>query len=97
VPGKSKEYQSLDVVVLHSMVINKLSGDCMDDGNVAYVKDKESAIASVDTGEYQLALFLAPAKLSQLKTLSLNHEKMPQKSTYFWPKPVSGLLLYLWE
>ncbi len=96
-PGKSAEYQSLDVVVLHSLVIDNLYGDCFEEGNIAYVKDTEAAIASVDTGEYQLALFLAPARLSQLKTLSLNHEKMPQKSTYFWPKPVSGLLLYLWE
>ncbi|MBU1753304.1 DUF1015 domain-containing protein [bacterium] len=97
VPDKSMEYQSLDVVVLHSLVINRLIGDCPDAGNITYIKDEKGAVASVDTGEYQLALFLAPAKLSQLKTLSLNHEKMPQKSTYFWPKPVSGLLMYLWE
>jgi uncharacterized protein (DUF1015 family) len=95
--GKSMEYQSLDVVVLHSMVINKLLMDCLEEGNIDYVKDRQAAIVSVDTGEYQLALFFAPVKLSQLKILSLNHEKMPQKSTYFWPKPTSGLLLYLWE
>lgn len=96
VKGKSVEYQSLDVVVLHSSIINNLLGDCLEQGNIAYVKDKEASIASVDAGEYQLALFLAPVRLSQLKTLSLNHEKMPQKSTYFWPKPVSGLVMYLW-
>jgi len=93
---KSMEYQSLDVVVLHSLVINKLLGNCPQEGNIAYVKDMKETIDSIDKGEYQLALFLAPASLSQLKTLSLNQEKMPQKSTYFWPKPVSGLLLYLW-
>ncbi|MFH1897629.1 MAG: DUF1015 domain-containing protein [Candidatus Desantisbacteria bacterium] len=94
--GKSMEYQSLDVVVLHLLVINKLFNGYPEEGNIAYIKDKQGAIDSVDKGEYQLALFLAPASLSQLKTLSLNQEKMPQKSTYFWPKPVSGLLLYLW-
>jgi uncharacterized protein (DUF1015 family) len=97
IPGKSEEYQKLDVVVLHSLVINRFyPKEGIEEDNIAYIKDEKECISLIDSEKYQLALFLAPVKLSQLKALGLKREKLPQKSTYFWPKPVSGMLLYLW-
>ena len=46
------------------------------------------------SGEIQVALILNPTALQSVIVIAENGEKMPRKSTHFYPKPVSGLLLY---
>ena len=90
--NRSKPWRSLDVAVLHKLVLEKLLG--IDEKRLAnhikYVKDTENAmdesIAEVDRGEQQVAFFMNPPKIEQIRMVAEAGERMPQKSTYFYPK-----------
>ena len=64
------------------------------DGPVTYTAYADEAIAAVDDGEAEVAFLLRPASLGQVWSLAEAGEVMPQKSTYFYPKLLSGLLLH---
>ncbi|MHC4149759.1 MAG: DUF1015 domain-containing protein, partial [Planctomycetota bacterium] len=93
----SKPWRSLDVVVLHKLILEKLLA--IDETRLAnhtkYVKDTENAmdesIAEVDRGEQQVAFFMNPPKMEQIRMVAEAGERMPQKSTYFYPKIYTGL------
>lgn len=98
-PDKSGPFRSLDVSVLHKLVLEKLLGidekQIATGGNIEYVKDTDNAIdesiAKVDNGQKQIAFFMNPVTMQQLKMVTDAGEKMPQKSTYFYPKIYTGL------
>ncbi|MHC4640419.1 MAG: DUF1015 domain-containing protein [Planctomycetota bacterium] len=97
----SDAWKSLNVSVLHKLVLEKLLGigekELASGGNVEYVKDTGSAvdesIAKVDAGWKQVAFFVKPPKMQQLKMVTDVGEKMPQKSTFFYPKVHTGLTI----
>ena len=97
----SDAWKSLNVSVLHKLVLEKLLGigekELASGGNVEYVKDTGSAvdesIAEVDAGRKQVAFFVKPPKMQQLKMVTDVGEKMPQKSTFFYPKVHTGLTI----
>ncbi len=99
--GMSDAWKSLDVSVLHKLVLEKLLGigeqQLASGGNIEYVKDTGSAvdesIAAVDAGRKQVAFFVKPPKMQQLKMVTDAGEKMPQKSTFFYPKVHTGLTI----
>jgi uncharacterized protein (DUF1015 family) len=99
--GMSDAWKSLNVSVLHKLVLEKLLGigekELASGGNVEYVKDAGSAvdesIAKVDAGRKQVAFFVKPPKMQQLKMVTDAGEKMPQKSTFFYPKVHTGLTI----
>jgi uncharacterized protein (DUF1015 family) len=99
--GMSDAWKSLNVSVLHKLVLEKLLGigekELASGGNVEYVKDTGSAvdesIAKVDAGRKQVAFFVKPPKMHQLKMVTDAGEKMPQKSTFFYPKVHTGLTI----
>jgi len=99
--GMSDAWKSLNVSVLHKLVLEKLLGigekELASGGNVEYVKDTGSAvdesIAAVDAGRKQVAFFVKPPKMQQLKMVTDAGEKMPQKSTFFYPKVHTGLTI----
>lgn len=98
---KSRAWKSLDVSVLHKLVLEKLLGigekELVRGGNVEYIKDAGSAIdesiTKVDDGLKQVAFLVNPPKMEQLKMVTDAGEKMPQKSTYFYPKVYTGLTI----
>ena len=96
-PGKSAAYCGLDVSVLHTLVLERIFG--IDSENMAkqinltYVKEFEAAIFSVDSGIAQCAFILNPTKVEEIKDVAAAGEKMPQKSTYFYPKLITGLVM----
>ena len=98
---KSCAWKSLNVSVLHKLVLEKILGigekELASGGNIEYVKDTGSAvdesIAKVDAGEKQIAFFIKPPKMQQLKLVTDAGEKMPQKSTFFYPKVHTGLTI----
>ena len=100
-PNMSGAWKSLDVSVLHKLVLEKLLGigekELASGVNIEYVKDTGNAvdesIAKVDTGQRQLAFFVSPPKMQQLRMVTAAGEKMPQKSTYFYPKMYTGLTI----
>ena len=101
-PDMSTHSKTLDLTVLHKLVLEGLLGidkDKLAKGeNIQYVKDTPSAIddsiAQVDSGQKQIAFFMNPVKIKELKAVTDAGERMPQKATYFYPKVYSGLTIY---
>ena len=96
-PGKSRAWQGLDVSVLHMLIIEKHLGICgklrARAEHIDYTREEEGALAAVDAGEYQLAFFLNPTRVEEVIQVAGNGEKMPQKSTFFYPKLITGLVV----
>ncbi len=100
-PDKSDAWKSLDVSVLHKLVLEKLLGidekQLTKDGNVEYVKGAPNAIDDsirlVDAGQKQVLFLLNPVKMQQLQMVTAASERMPHKSTYFYPKMYTGLVI----
>lgn len=96
VPERSEAYRSLDVAVLHSLILEPCFGidrDNMARGeNLRYTRDAAEAIAEVNAGTAQAAFIINPTRVRQIKDVALAGDKMPQKSTYFYPKIITGLL-----
>ncbi len=86
----SKEYKRLDVTILKAVIFDCLNISSKD---IIYTKDAEEAFGLVDKKEAQASLLLNPVKIEQLRMVALNNERMPPKSTYFYPKVLSGLVV----
>jgi uncharacterized protein (DUF1015 family) len=94
--GHSPEYARLDVVILHRLVIEQILGiqpTGHADDSIAYVRDEAQALAAVASGEAHLALFQNPPRAEQVQAVAMAGERMPQKSTFFFPKLLSGLVI----
>jgi uncharacterized protein (DUF1015 family) len=73
-------------------VIDKiLKADFEDD--VYYMKNPDSIIRETNKRKNRLGLFLAPIKAEEIIEVALNNERMPRKTTYFYPKLYSGLVI----
>ena len=90
---RSAQWRRLDVTILHSLLIRHVLGIQPSDTEILYSADALRAIKLVDGGEYQLALFLRAVTAEQLKAVVSEGERMPPKSTYFYPKVPSGLVM----
>jgi uncharacterized protein (DUF1015 family) len=98
---KSTAWRSLDVSVLHKLILEHLLGigeELLAEGrHVEYVKDNSRAIdelvAKVEAGQKQVVFFMSPTKVEQIQMVAEHGERMPQKSTYFFPKVHSGLTI----
>lgn len=94
---KSPAWQGLDVSVLHTLIIEKHLKICgqlrAKAEHITYTREEEGALALVDQGAYQLAFFLNPTLVEEVTAVAANEEKMPQKSTFFYPKLITGLVL----
>jgi uncharacterized protein (DUF1015 family) len=96
--GLSPRQRELDVTVLHKVVLDKLLGlneeTVRAGGHVRYLREATEALAQVGSGNADVAFLIKPVTLEQMKEISLNLEVMPQKSTDFYPKLLSGLAMY---
>jgi len=100
-PDMSPAWKTLDVSVLHKLILEKLldiDEERLAKGeNLQYVKDTPNAIdesiSQVDAGRKQVAFFMNPVKMQQLQKVTDAGERMPQKSTYFYPKVYTGLMI----
>jgi uncharacterized protein (DUF1015 family) len=94
---KSDAWNTLDVNVLQTLIITKLLGidykSAADNGDLGFIKEPKKAIKCVYTGEYDAAFFINPTKIDEIYVTAKAGERMPQKSTYFYPKPLSGVLM----
>ena len=99
--GMSQAARTLDVNVLHKLILEKAMGigdkELASQRNVEYVKDIadaiETSVARVDSGEKQAIFFVNPTRIEQVKALAAAGERMPQKSTFFYPKIYTGLVI----
>jgi len=100
-PDKSEAWRTLDVAVLQKLILEGMLGlteEKMGDSKyVEYVKDVPNAIdeiiRQVDSGRRQVAFFTNPVKMRQLTRITDAGERMPHKSTYFYPKMYTGLTI----
>ncbi len=97
-PEASPQQRKLDLVVLHKLLLEGCLG--MDEEsirqqkNIRYVREWEEAVATVENGAAQLAFLVNPTRLEQVRDVALSGEVLPQKSTDFYPKLLSGLTIY---
>lgn len=98
VPNPAGSRPLLDVDVLHEGLMVPLLGigpaQLEAGSHVSYTRDAAEAVAAVDRGDAQLALLLNPTKVEQVLETARAHGKMPQKSTYFYPKATTGLVFH---
>lgn len=96
-PDKGEEYRALDVSVLHTLVLEKLMNIDKENMsrqiNLSYTRSAADGFAAVDSGDADCVFLLNGTKVSQIKNISLVNEKMPQKSTYFYPKLATGIVM----
>lgn len=92
-----KEVRELDVVLLHNHILRNLLGisqDAQDKKlNIHYIQNVHECIEEVASGASQIAFFVNPTKIDQVRAVAKSGNVMPQKSTFFFPKLISGLVL----
>ncbi|MGC1872285.1 MAG: DUF1015 domain-containing protein [Acidobacteriaceae bacterium] len=88
----------LDVVQLHSIVLEDVLGisaqAVLDQTNLRYVREASDAMQQVRAGDAEIAFLMNPVTLDQLREVAFAGDVMPQKSTDFYPKLLSGLTIY---
>ena len=96
-PDSSEALRNLDVSILHKLVLEDLLGidaENMANGtNLTYTRSEQEAIDAVTNGEANCAFILNPTRVEEIGDVARAGEKMPQKSTYFYPKLITGLVM----
>ena len=95
--GHSTAWNALDVAVAHTLILEALLGLTADDltagTHVRYTRDTQQALQAVQKGEAQVAVLLNPTRVRQICDVAEADDRMPQKSTYFYPKLITGLVM----
>jgi uncharacterized protein (DUF1015 family) len=95
-PGAPEPYRRLDAAVLESLLLKgplELTDDDISHLNrFGYARDTEQALSLVESGEYDLAFLLRGTPVPQVREVAASGASMPPKSTYFYPKLLTGLL-----
>jgi len=96
-PGRALAWRQLDVAVLHQLVLENLMGLTPDSvarqENLHYLREAQVGFRALDTAEAQFMFLLNPTRIAQVRACAESGERMPQKSTDFYPKMISGLVL----
>ena len=99
--GLSDRQRSLDVVQLHRGLLESVLGlseeSIRNQQNISYLRDADEAIAQVRRGAANVAFLMNPARVEQVRDIAFAGEVLPQKSTDFYPKVLSGLAIYALE
>ncbi len=90
---KMKNHRKLDVVILHNLIFNNILKIKETNANIHYTHNIDKVIDMVNSRNFDIAFFLRPVKISQVKTIAEMQNKMPKKSTYFYPKLLTGLVI----
>lgn len=97
-PGTSPLQRQLDVVLLHQGILEPALGitahAVASEANLTYEREATTALAAVDRAEAQLAFLLNPVDVDLVMRVATSGEVMPQKSTDFYPKLLSGITMY---
>lgn len=99
--GRSSAWRRLDVSILHTLILEKLLGigsqQRADESNLIYVRDEDASKNMVDSGSAQLVFFMNSTKVEEVTDIATGGEKMPQKSTFFYPKVITGMVINDYE
>jgi len=92
-PGHSEAYQKLDISMFEHLIKEKLLGLSVENGNILYTPDTKHVKSLMEDGQYQLAFLMNPLPVATIKSISDSNDRMPKKSTFFYPKLPTGLVL----
>jgi uncharacterized protein (DUF1015 family) len=96
--GISASQQRLDVVLLHRLILErglKITQDAVKtEKNITYEREMDTAIGEVDSGRAQICFLLNPVSVETVAEMAMSGEVLPQKSTDFFPKLMSGITMY---
>ncbi len=96
-PGRDPAWRMLDVTVLHELLIQRVMGISEEaverKENIEYLRDPQMGYDAVDEGEAEFLFVMNPTRMEQVRACTAAGEKMPQKSTDFYPKVISGLVM----
>ena len=87
-----EDWRGLGVAILHRLIVDTLLSP-PEPPDPKYVHLVEEVVEGLRSGEYPLAALVMPATVPHIRSISLQGERMPAKSTYFYPKLLSGLLI----
>jgi len=94
--GKPEAYRRLDAAILETLVLKGIAGlsdeDILAKRGLGYSKSVEDSLALLEDGTYDVAFILRPIPVDQVKAICESDENMPPKSTYFFPKVLTGLV-----
>lgn len=97
-PETPEVVQRLDVNILHKVFIEGILSiseeEIQNQKYLKYYKDAKEEMKDFEAGRLQIAFFLNPTRVDQVVAVSKAGEKMPQKSTFFFPKLMSGFVIY---
>lgn len=95
--NKSAAWDNLDVALLDNIILDRLLGineqKRRSQENLAYTRSEEWLMEQVDNRNYQLGFLLNPTQVEEIVAVADARDKMPQKSTYFYPKLITGLIM----
>lgn len=96
-PDVSPVSRQLDVNVLHTLILERLMGidkeNMANQKNLIYTRDMNEAVEEVRSGRCQGCFVMNPTRVQEIRDVAAAGEKMPQKSTYFYPKLITGLTM----
>ncbi|MDR1616345.1 MAG: DUF1015 domain-containing protein [Syntrophomonadaceae bacterium] len=96
-PGKSPAWKNLDVAIADNLILNHLLNigeeERRNQNHLAYTRDISWLIEQINTKKHQLGIILNPTKVEDIVKVADAKDKMPQKSTYFYPKLITGLII----
>jgi uncharacterized protein (DUF1015 family) len=96
VPGRDPAWQMLDVSILHELLIERVMGLSQESverkENIEYLRDVDMGYEQVDKGQADFLFVMNPTRMDQVRACTAAGAKMPQKSTDFYPKIISGLV-----
>ncbi|ACF42445.1 DUF1015 domain-containing protein [Pelodictyon phaeoclathratiforme] len=95
-PARPEALQRLGLVLLHDLILFRLLGISQEamakQSNLTYVKDDREVFDAIDSGKVQVGFVVKPTTVEQVLSVSETGEVMPQKSTFFYPKLMTGML-----
>ena len=93
----SRDYKELDVSILHNIILDKYLGidkkALAAKSNLDYIRYRDKALEKLEDSKYQAVFILNPTSVKEVKDIADQGEKMPQKSTDFYPKLLTGLVI----
>jgi uncharacterized protein (DUF1015 family) len=95
-PDRIPDWRMLDVAVVHELFIERVLGitkeDISQNGHIEFLRDPQMGYDAVAQGDADYFLLMNPTRIEQVQACSTAGERMPQKSTDFYPKMISGLV-----
>jgi len=98
VPDHTETWRTLNVSVLHELFIERVVGlgkdEIAGDGQIEFLRDPQMGYDAIAQGDADFFVLMNPTRIEQVRECSGAGERMPQKSTDFYPKVISGLVMF---